>query len=123
MSLVLDANLVETSALPSVPSEAIERLWLSVADSYDGEALRPLWSHNYHLVRQYAKVVGRPRRVMEATVSAIAQCLHYSGTSSLRGHAPYLRLEVSRLAGHPRSWLAVQAGVQEVVAAWREIGL
>lgn len=101
---------------PLRPSEAIRKLWLQVADTYDVLALQPLWRYQAHTLSRHVEVVGRPRKVTWAMWLCAVEVCAFAGRPVPEA-LQRIRVEVAN-----PSWGRVQDAVEQLAFSWEEIG-
>lgn len=103
-----------------LPSEAIRRLWVQMADSYDPLRLAPIWKYHVYMTHQYAEQTGRPVGVMQAFWGVMVQVCAFTDSDAPRMF-PGMQGHIDSIT--EPSWGRIQEAVEDLAASWADIGL
>lgn len=101
------------------PSEAIRSMWIQVADTYDVDALVPLWRYQIDMLHQYCVRIGRPMSVLHVWQRVMVSVCAFTRSPAPRVF-PELQEHIDALDG---SWNQIQDAIEALASAWEEIGL
>ena len=101
------------------PSEAIRRLWVRVADSYDPFRLNEVCRYHMLVFHQYINRIGEPTGVMHAFWEMLVAIGAFSGAKAPAIPAMQPQIDAVQFP----SWGDIQGAVERLAESWEEVGL